>query len=226
MAFVFTDDGKKVEVHHNTKGAINEMIATVWLLKHGYDVFRNVSPRGRADLVAINWETDEGWVSVDVKSEQFDLDGLNPMNEGHRETQRKYEASNIRYLVVMDNGNCVWYDELEKINRGGVPDSHWVDPNTGQRFLHPRNDMSKSEWSYFAHWMLNSHRDKVPTSTADFLHRVSKCTQGKGFALSKRDKDWLKKVHRFIFKKVTGIDPDTNQKIAANDNSPRNEVAA
>lgn len=34
-------------------GAKNEMIATVWLLEQGYYVFRNVSPNGPVDIVAM-----------------------------------------------------------------------------------------------------------------------------------------------------------------------------
>ncbi len=37
----------------STKGAIGELIATIWLLKQGYEVYRNVSASGKFDLIAI-----------------------------------------------------------------------------------------------------------------------------------------------------------------------------
>jgi hypothetical protein len=35
------------------RGARNEMIATVWLMGHGYQVFRNVSAHGPIDLIGL-----------------------------------------------------------------------------------------------------------------------------------------------------------------------------
>jgi|HigsolmetaAR201D_1030396.scaffolds.fasta_scaffold03267_8 hypothetical protein len=35
------------------RGAHAEMIAACWLMEHGWDVFRNLSPHGPVDLVAI-----------------------------------------------------------------------------------------------------------------------------------------------------------------------------
>lgn len=225
MAFVLNDTGAKVEVHHNTKGAINELIATAWLMKQGYDVFRNSSPRGRADLVANRWDG-SGWLPIDVKSEQFDLDGFTPMAEGQREQAQKYEGDDLKYLVVMDNGNCVWWDEIQLANRQQVVETHWVDTRTGQRFLHPRNEMSKNEWSYFSFWMLKHHRDRLTGSQIDFLDSIVKSTAGKGYPITRRDKLWLKKIHRFIYRKITNLDPDTGLPLVANDNAVQKKVAA
>ncbi len=41
------------------KGAASELIATVWLLKKGYEVFRNVSSHGTVDIIAKNPKTNE-----------------------------------------------------------------------------------------------------------------------------------------------------------------------
>ena len=49
------------------RGCSSELIACNWLLEQGYDVFRNISAHGYADLVAINWETGEK-IWVDVKT--------------------------------------------------------------------------------------------------------------------------------------------------------------
>lgn len=49
------------------RGAISELTACSWLLEKGYEVFRNVSQHGVADLVAINRETQE-ILQIDVKT--------------------------------------------------------------------------------------------------------------------------------------------------------------
>ena len=46
-------------------GARNELLATVWLLKQGYEVFRNVSQHGLIDLIAIK---EDEVVFFDVKA--------------------------------------------------------------------------------------------------------------------------------------------------------------
>lgn len=207
MAFIYKDDGARAEIHHNTKGAINEHIATAWLLKEGYDVFRNVSPRGRADLIARKWE-DADWTPVDVKSEQFDLDAFSPMAEGQREQAFKYEGSGIRYLIVSDNGTCWWYDDYKR-DTVAENDNFWIDPKTGQRFLHPRNDMSKNEWSFFCGWIIKHHNDKLTEAQIDFINGLPRTDRSRGRygrALTDREKELLRKVHRFIYKKILGED--------------------
>lgn len=54
------------------KGARAELLAITFLLKEGYEVFRNVSPHGLIDIVAL-----KGGVSVhfDVKTAQITSDG-------------------------------------------------------------------------------------------------------------------------------------------------------
>lgn len=47
------------------KGAVCELTACAWLLEQGYEVFRNVSAFGHADIVA--WKGDE-ILKLDVKS--------------------------------------------------------------------------------------------------------------------------------------------------------------
>jgi Holliday junction resolvase-like predicted endonuclease len=49
-------------------GAHAELIASAWLLKQGYEVFRNVSPDGEADLVVFCPNTRE-LKRVDVKTQ-------------------------------------------------------------------------------------------------------------------------------------------------------------
>ncbi|HEY5411108.1 MAG TPA: hypothetical protein VIJ94_10325 [Caulobacteraceae bacterium] len=48
------------------KGAVSELLATAWLLDRGYEVFRNVSQHGPADLVG--WRPGEPPELFDVKT--------------------------------------------------------------------------------------------------------------------------------------------------------------
>lgn len=57
--------GKFNSRHH--KGAYSEMAACMWLLKQGYEVFRNISCTGPIDIVAWNRKTGE-FFPYDVKS--------------------------------------------------------------------------------------------------------------------------------------------------------------
>src|SRR5215831_6430735 len=47
------------------KGSLAELIACAWLLKTGYEVFRNVSQHGVADVVA--WRRGEAPILIDVR---------------------------------------------------------------------------------------------------------------------------------------------------------------
>lgn len=49
------------------KGALGELEVTCWLLKQGYEVFRNVSPFGAADIISRNPSTGE-LTLIDVKT--------------------------------------------------------------------------------------------------------------------------------------------------------------
>lgn len=48
------------------KGSINELRACVYLLNLGYEVFRNVSPSGKGDLIA--WKHGKAPIIIDVKA--------------------------------------------------------------------------------------------------------------------------------------------------------------
>lgn len=53
-------------------GAHNELAATVWLMKQGFEVFRNVSPHGAVDIIAMK----EGEITLfDVKRASLRIDG-------------------------------------------------------------------------------------------------------------------------------------------------------
>ena len=46
-------------------GALSELVACAWLLREGYQVFRNVSPHGPYDVVAIKGDD---VIRIDVKT--------------------------------------------------------------------------------------------------------------------------------------------------------------
>jgi Holliday junction resolvase-like predicted endonuclease len=53
------------ELHTSVKGAINELKVCAWLMEQGYEVFRNVSPTGKGDIII--WKNGEEPIIVDVK---------------------------------------------------------------------------------------------------------------------------------------------------------------
>lgn len=53
------------ELASSVKGAINELEVCAWLMRQGYEVFRNVSPTGKGDLII--WRHGEEPIIVDVK---------------------------------------------------------------------------------------------------------------------------------------------------------------
>ena len=80
------------------KGAASELIATAWLLKQGYEVFRNVSQHGKIDLIAIHPETDE-IKSIDVKTLAESL--------GDKGWRKADLDSKIHLLAVdLENNRC------------------------------------------------------------------------------------------------------------------------
>ena len=54
------------ELHNSIKGARYELLACAWLLEQGYEVFRNVSPTGKGDIII--WKKDSIPIVIDVKS--------------------------------------------------------------------------------------------------------------------------------------------------------------
>jgi Holliday junction resolvase-like predicted endonuclease len=53
------------ELQTSLKGAALELEACAWLIKQGYEVFRNVSPVGKADIII--WKQGEVPTLIDVK---------------------------------------------------------------------------------------------------------------------------------------------------------------
>jgi predicted phosphodiesterase len=81
------------------KGAYSELIACTWLLRQGYEVFRNVSPLGLIDIVAIKGDV---ILKVDVKS--ANASRQNPLTD-------KQRAAGVVALLVYVDGNCEFWKE-------------------------------------------------------------------------------------------------------------------
>lgn len=87
------------EIQFKHIGAHNELLATVWLLRHGYDVFRNVSAHGPVDLIAI-----KGGVPLylDAKQVGYRAGGV----EGRVRITREQAALGVKIIRVFPDGNC------------------------------------------------------------------------------------------------------------------------
>lgn len=91
------------------KGAASELIATVWLLKKGYEVFRNVSSHGTVDIIVKNPETAEcTFIDVTTISKYKKKDGTTAYNY----SKKAYINSYIKVLIVDIEANKIyWYDD-------------------------------------------------------------------------------------------------------------------
>jgi hypothetical protein len=78
------------------KGAHSELIACAWLLEQGYDVFRNISPYGMMDIIAIKGDE---VLKIDVKSRS-----IGSRKKGHLTTQQR--AAGVVPLYVYPDGRC------------------------------------------------------------------------------------------------------------------------
>lgn len=79
------------------KGANSELIASVYLLNEGYEVFRNVSAHGPADLVAWNPETNETlYIDVKTATRYIRQDGSSNL------AYSKSTVEGVKTLVVCD----------------------------------------------------------------------------------------------------------------------------
>lgn len=97
-------DGKWAGTLSARKGAMNESLACAHLLSLGYDVFRNVSADGPADIIAVNWNNGER-TAIDVKSDGFSIGNY----EG-QETLERAKELDIAVMIVRNNGLVEWYN--------------------------------------------------------------------------------------------------------------------
>jgi hypothetical protein len=85
------------------RGAHNELTAAIWLLKQGYEVFRNVSAFGAVDFVATKGDE---VLKIDVKGGLFHPDGR---GNAPRLSPEQITAG-IKCLVVYPDGQCAFVE--------------------------------------------------------------------------------------------------------------------
>jgi hypothetical protein len=73
-------------------------MASTWLMEQGYDVFRNVSPHGLIDLVAIQ---DSRVLRLDVK-----LKSEVPIGSGAHGLSEMQVLAGVKLLAVCEDGRC------------------------------------------------------------------------------------------------------------------------
>lgn len=102
-------------VHKKHRGALSELQACSFLIKEGYEVFRNVSPHGLVDLIARNPTTKE-LILIDVKTGSYNTltDGTVKYCDAFPATKQKLKdlkENDIKVLAVNGNtGDCKFYD--------------------------------------------------------------------------------------------------------------------
>lgn len=208
MTIVKTKTGPRVRVSPGTKGSISEHLATAWLLQSGYDVFRNVSPNGRADLLAVDWDEDET-IRVDVKSEGFTLVEGEGGEMGAKLRQRETLNSgfSIRYLVVKNDGNCEWYvkpDQAAANDNNEPKATWWRDKKTAQRFRMLDDCISNKQWSYFCHWLLRAYPDFIIPFSEQFVRSISSRGIGNDRPyVSEKEKGVLRKLYTHVLGRLT-----------------------
>jgi type 1 fimbriae regulatory protein FimB/type 1 fimbriae regulatory protein FimE len=97
-----TEDSAVCVLKH--RGAQSELIASAWLLEQGYEVYRNVSAVGLADLCVYNVATKE-WFLVDVKT------GITAQST---EEQRTHKVRFLGVEVTETGFTCGWIDSPGK----------------------------------------------------------------------------------------------------------------
>ena len=97
----------KSELQPQTKGAISELLACTFLMCRGYQVFRNVSPRGSIDIVAVRGKEIR---KFDIKTAVFRENGF-IANMMRNKTQEQ-EKEGIEILHVDHKGQCYFEHEV------------------------------------------------------------------------------------------------------------------
>ncbi len=87
-------------------GSFSELIAATWLMKQGYEVYRNLSACGKVDLLA---ERNGELIKIDVKTAHTRKDGsfYRPTSE-----IKLQNAQNISILFAFPSGDCKWDYEI------------------------------------------------------------------------------------------------------------------
>jgi len=107
--------GLSLTMHAKHKGSLAELLACAWLLKQGYEVFRNVSQHGKADLIV--WRGNGLPQLVEVRTAV-----IRPRVDGKSCSVARASKSchpDVRFLYVLtDTGEC-GFDLAELVETKG-----------------------------------------------------------------------------------------------------------
>jgi Holliday junction resolvase-like predicted endonuclease len=114
-------------------GAICELIACAWLLKRGYDVFRNVSPTGKADLIALK-DGDVTLIDVSKSSKYISKSGKVSYTKNYAK-ETLCNSLNIKVLYVADE-DCFFAEKYvpNKILNCENCNNEFINTNNKKRF--------------------------------------------------------------------------------------------
>ena len=139
------------------KGCLGELMAACWLLELGYEVFRNVSPSGPVDVVAMK---DGEILLVDIKS-----DHTNKEVPHRARLTAQQEALGVRKLVV--SGKGIFWDEST-----AIPKKQTECPRCKKLFMQNRRHQifcsnRCKTLHYYPPVRVNGHCRGVATPTGD-----------------------------------------------------------
>lgn len=97
----------------NKKGSIAELVACNWLMLNGYDVYKNLSAWGAADIVALK---DNETLLIDVCFCSSGLDTKKTIV-----SQRQNEGRNITFIYVFPDGSCKWRGDAFPMRKSICP---------------------------------------------------------------------------------------------------------
>ncbi len=102
-----------VKPHHQValkhRGAHAELLATVWLLRQGYEVFRNISDSGLADLVA--WKEGSLPILLDVKSTAESFSKVRGHYVFFKSLKSRQIEMGVRPIYVLHDGTVTFGPE-------------------------------------------------------------------------------------------------------------------
>jgi hypothetical protein len=96
----------KIKLAPTVKGALAELLACQFLMSKGYEVFRNLSPTGSIDIVAIKQKEIR---KIDVKLCRTDKDGI---IKGRRKPKIWQKNLGIEFLCVSAKGQCYFESDI------------------------------------------------------------------------------------------------------------------
>ena len=97
---------EKITLNKARIGARSELIAAAWLMARGYEVFRNMSPEGPFDIIAVS---PEHTLYIDVKTPAARWNyGVYCLQAGQvRPSAAKYSGIKVSLLYVYE-GQVAW----------------------------------------------------------------------------------------------------------------------